>query len=304
MTDQNPGPPVDFQTYWQDMLAELASTPASPEVEPLPIRSTDFTDCYTVHLTSIGPYRIFAYLSIPHGDGPFPARCYLPRYATVVEPIPQGAPNGLRGRYATLSVGVRGSRMANQPYTADIPGWYTEGIDDPQGYVFRGIVADCCRGLEYLLSRPEVDPSRVVAIGNDLAIIAAALTSHATHVVCNPSLFYRSAELAQTTEFYPLEELNDYLRLHPEKKDAVHNTLNRFDLRWFAPQVKAPTLVAEAGLAGAMTGDVLAPLGELLSQGEVRGSEHSSYKDGLHTEEWITRQFGFSEPVLPEHWQV
>ena len=304
MTSQNQAPPTDFQSYWQDLLHELASIPPAPEVEPLPIRSTDYADCYTLHLTSVGPYRIFAYLSIPHGQGPFPARCYLPRYATVVEPIPQGAPNGLRGRYVTLSVGVRGSRMANQPYTADIPGWYTEGIDDSQSYVFRGIVADCCRGLEYLVSRREVDPSRVVAIGNDLTIIAAALTPHVTHVVCNPSLFYRSADLAPTTEFYPLEEINDYLRLHPEKKDAVHDTLNRFDLRWFAPQVSVPTLVAEAGLAGAMTGDVLAPLGELLRQGEVRGSQHSAYKDGLDTEQWIARHTGFSEPVLPEHWQV
>lgn len=286
------------------MLDELASIQAAPEVEPLPIRSTSYADCYTVHLTSVGPYRIFAYLSIPHGQGPFPARCYLPRYATVVEPIPQGAPNGLRARYVTLSVGVRGSRMANQPYTADIPGWYTEDIDNPRSYVFRGIVADCCRGLQYLASRPEVDPSRVVAIGNDLSIIAAALTLHVTHVVCNPALFYRSAELAPTTEFYPLEEINDYLRLYPDRKDAVHDTLNRFDLRWFAPQVNVPTLVAEAGLAGAMTGDVLAPLGELLSQGDVRGSQHSAYKDGLDTEQWIARHTGFSEPILPEHWQV
>ena len=304
MTSQNQGPPTDFHTYWQDLLSELACIPPAPEVEPLAIRSTDYADCYTLHLTSVGPYRIFAYLSIPHGQGPFPARCYLPRYATVVEPIPQGAPNGLRSRFVTLSVGVRGSRMANQPYTADIPGWYTEDIDNPQSYVFRGIVADCCRGLEYLVSRPEVDRSRVVAIGNDLTIIAAALTPHVTHVVCNPALFYRSAELAPTTEFYPLEEINDYLRLHPGRKDAVHDTLNRFDLRWFAPQVTVPTLVAEAGLAGAMTGDILAPLGELLSQGEVRGSQHSAYKDGLDTEQWIARHTGFSEPVLPEHWQV
>ena len=49
-------------------------------------------------------------------------------------------------------------------------------------------------------------------------------------------LFYRSAELAQTTEFYPLEELNDYLRLHPEKRDAAYSTLNHFDLRWFVPK--------------------------------------------------------------------
>ena len=305
MTSQNQGPPADFQSYWQELLEELASIPAAPEVEELPIRSTDYTSCYSVHLSSVGPYRIFGYLSIPNGEGPFPARCYLPRYATAVEPIPQGAPNALRGRYVVLSVGVRGSRMAGQPYTADIPGWYTDGIDDPQSYVFRGIVADCCRGLEYLVSRPEVDSNRVVAIGNDLALITAALTPHVTHVVCNPALFYRSAELAQTTEFYPLEELNDYLRLHPEKRDAAYSTLNHFDLRWFVPQVKATTLIGEAGLAGAMTGGVLASLGELLGgAGEVRGSQHSSYKDGLDTEQWIARHTGFSEPVLPEHWQV
>ena len=174
MTSQNQGPPADFQSYWQELLEELASIPAAPEVEELPIRSTDYTSCYSVHLSSVGPYRIFGYLSIPNGEGPFPARCYLPRYATAVEPIPQGAPNALRGRYVVLSVGVRGSRMAGQPYTADIPGWYTDGIDDPQSYVFRGIVADCCRGLEYLVSRPEVDSNRVVAIGNDLALITAA----------------------------------------------------------------------------------------------------------------------------------
>ena len=54
-----------------------------------------------------------------------------------------------------------------------------------------------------------------------------------------------------------------------------------------------------------MTGGVLASLGELLGgAGEVRGSQHSSYKDGLDTEQWIARHTGFSEPVLPEHWQV
>lgn len=296
--------PSVFQTYWQEVLQELAAIPSAPEVEELPIRSTDYATCYTVRLTSIGPYRIFAYLSIPHGTGPFPARYYLPRYASVVDPIPQGAPNGLRSRYVTLSIGVRGQRMASQPYSADIPGLFTEHIDDSAAYVFRGIVADCCRGMEYLASRPEVDHRQVVAIGNDLAMITAALTPHATHLVCTPGLFYQTADLAPGTESYPLEELNDYLRLYPEKREAVHRTLSCFDLRWFAPQVRAVTLLATAAVAGPMDAETIAPLLEAIDgTAELHDSEHSSYKDGLSMEEWITQQLGFSQPILPEHWQ-
>ena len=296
--------PAAFQTYWQEVLQELATIPSAPEVEELPIRSTDYATCFTVRLTSIGPYRIFAYLSIPQGTGPFPARYYLPRYGSVVDPIPQGAPNGLRSRYVTLSVGVRGQRMASQPYSADIPGLLTEYIDDSAAYRFRGIVADCCRGMEYLASRPEVDPQRVVAIGNDLAMITAALTPNATHLVCTPALFYRTADLALSTESYPLEELNDYLRLYPDKREAVYATLSCFDLRWFAPQVRAVTLLAAPTFAGPMDAETIAPLLESIDgNAELHDSEHSSYRDGLYIEEWITRQFGFSEPILPEHWQ-
>ena len=167
--------PADFQRYWRATLDELAALPPAPEVEEIPLRSTDFASAYSVRLTSIGPYRIFAYLSIPRGRGPFPARYYLPRYGSVVEVIPSGTANALRQHFVTCSIGVRGQRGADQPFAAAFPGLLTQDIDDPLAYVFRGIVADCCRGLEYLVSRPEVDGGRVAAIGNDLALITAAL---------------------------------------------------------------------------------------------------------------------------------
>ena len=40
-------------------------------------------------------------------------------------------------------------------------------------------------------------------------------------------------------------------------------------------------------------------------QGEtdVHEAEHSGFKDGRHSEEWLSRQFGMTEPSLPPHWQ-
>ena len=304
MLSQSGNRPADIDRYWQATLDELATLPPVPEVEEIALRSTDFATAYSVHLTSIGPYRIFAYLSIPRGSGPFPVRYYLPRYGSVVEPIPQGAANALRRHYVTCSIGVRGQRGADQPFAASFPGLLTQDIEDPRAYVFRGIVADCCRGLEYVVSRPEVDSQRVVAIGNDLALITAALCPKVTHVVCTPALFYATADLAPRTQEYPLEEINDYIRCYPSRRESVQKTLAYFDLRWLAAQVRATTLLIGGADGEHLDRDVLHPLlVDLGERVEFHKTEHSAYKDGLFTEEWMTQQLGLVQPVLPEHWQ-
>ena len=36
----------------------------------------------------------------------------------------------------------------------------------------------------------------------------------------------------------------------------------------------------------------------------VHKSERSGFKDGVYSEEWLTRQFGLAAPSLPPHWQT
>ena len=194
----------DFGHYWDNALNELSRYPAAPEVELLPIRCTDFATMYSVRLTSIGPYRLFGYLSIPRGEGQFPAIYYTPKYQSVLEPIPQGSANFLRSRFVVFALGARGQRLSDSPYSAGFPGHLTEGIYDAQSYIFRGVVADSVRGLEYLLTRDEVDARRVAAIGNDVALATAALNKGATHVICQPALFVDTLAKAAGTGDYPL----------------------------------------------------------------------------------------------------
>ena len=47
-----------------------------------------------------------------------------------------------------------------------------------------------------------------------------------------------------------------------------------------------------ATLTGALAGEVT-----------VHESENSTYKDGLFTDEWVSSQLGYDEPILPEHWR-
>jgi len=295
-----------FQAYWTDTLAALARYPACPESEMLPLRSTPFATLYGVRLTSLGPYRLYGYLSIPTGSGPFPAIYYAPKYQSVLEIIPQGTANLQRSRYITFSLAGRGQRNADSPYAAMFPGLLTEGIDSATSYVFRGIAADAVRGLQYLVTRPELDRSRVVVVGNDLALMTAALADGATHVVTAPALFYDTATLAPKTQAYPLEEINDYLRQYPARAEAVRQTLSYFDLRAFAPRVSASTLLLAGAPGSALDGRALAPLVTALKGTvTVYESEQSTYKDGLYAERWMAAQCGIADvnSILPEHWR-
>ena len=301
-----PERPADFDRYWQATLDELAGYPARPSLAALPLRSTEFATLYGVRLTSLGPYRLFGYLSVPAGRGPFPAIYYAPKYQSVLEIIPQGTSNRQRSRYVVFALAARGQRNSDAPYAAMFPGLLTDGIADPAVYVFRGVVADAVRGLQVLLTRSEVDPARVVAVGNDLALIVAALQPGATHVVTTPQLFHDAAALAPRTRAYPLEEINDHLRAFPGQADAVRRTLAYYDLAAFAPRVRATTLIM-AGAPGAVPDAAsLAPVAAALAgPASVHASEHSTYKDGLHAERWMAAQLGVPdvEAILPPQWR-
>jgi cephalosporin-C deacetylase len=50
-------------------------------------------------------------------------------------------------------------------------------------------------------------------------------------------------DAAALTDSYPYEEINEYVRLHPEREPQVRETLNYFDGINFAPLIRCPMLV-------------------------------------------------------------
>ena len=298
--------PLDFGQFWYSLGKELNEIPIGAETEILTIRSTDFAELYGIHLSSVGPYNIYGYLSVPKGDGPFPVIYYVPKNASVLEIIPQGTSNQIRSRYITFSLACRGMRTADSPYSAMYPGQLTDGIDSISTYVYRGIVADTLRGLDFLLTVPNVDKSSIVAWGNDIALIAGALHGSVTHIVSTPSFLYDSINQRLKTSTYPLEEFNDYLRLYPEKEKKVSKILAYYDLRFHAPAITADSLIIADHEGGLHDEKTLSDLTENMSGPvTVRTSERSSYRDGIFTEAWLSEKLFGQEavPLIPNHWK-
>jgi cephalosporin-C deacetylase-like acetyl esterase len=248
---------------------------------------------YAVRLTSIGPYRIFAYYSVPTGNGPFPGLVITPRYGSVNH-LPH---YDERMRYAALTIMHRGQRLADQPFQASYPGLLTLGIADPATYIYRSIVADCLRGAEFLLGRPEVDGGRVGISGDDLALVTAARRPRFRAALAGGLLFYRLLEAAARSDAYPTEELNDYLRAHPEQRAAVAHTLSFFEPANHAPAITASTLLP--------AGDVewLGPLNDAFgTQAQHYALTHEGATDHDRIDAWMASQLGTTP--MPRGWEV
>lgn len=285
--------PVDFEAYWGRLDDELARLSTRPVLEPLSRHSSEHFTVYAVRLTSQGPYRIFGFFSVPKGLGPFPALFEVPRYGSVNN-VPHWND---RRRYVVLTLAHRGQRFADEPYAAAYPGLLTDGIGDPEKFIYRGIVADCLRGAEFLLGRPEVDAARVGMRGSDLGLLVASRRHGFRAVHVEAMFFYRAFESRHLTDEYPLEELNDYIRVTPSVEAAVGGTLALFDPVHHAPAVKAATVVGVAPGLGLDGRTWLQPLLEALGgdaeeyQLTGRGGADADWLDA-----WLAHQLG-TEPM-------
>ena len=286
--------PQDFDQYWKKVEDELASIQPAAERTELHLRSAPKAKVYELKLTSLNHYRIFAYFCIPSGKGPFPVIYRLPNYGSVVH-IP---PFEERCKYISVALCHRGQRLSDQPFAAKYPGLLTSGIDSQRNYIYRSIVADCLRVMDYLVSCDDVDSQKISLVGGDLALFTAALRDSASILFYTPSLFYKALHKATATQNYPLEEFNDYLRSFPESIDQISQTLAYFEPMNFASRVKSEVMLMEEsegdanGLAVSFARDI-----------ERSGSKHSSYKDGVVLAEWLSKKLQTGETLVPMHWR-
>ena len=232
--------PEGFDSYWQDVADEVSALRNDPvEVERLPLRDNEVSNAYGLRFSGIGGYPLFAFLTVPRAGEPFPAVMQAPAYGSVV-----GVPaHERRARYVVMAICHRGQRLSDSLYSAAYPGLLTDGLPDPSTYRWREIVADCLRAFDVLDARPDVDGSRLAVVGNDLAAITAALRPGVPYLLVNSLIFRGAGETLPEQAAYPVRELADYVRTHPEQEERVKQTLALFDPPAFASRIEARTLI-------------------------------------------------------------
>ena len=239
--------PDDFDEFWGGVLDRLASEPLEPRVAVDPMRSNDAVTVYQATYRSLDGLEIFGWYSVPAaGEGPFPAILVLPGYKS--EPAVR-RDWGAKG-VAVLSVAVRGKLPSSAEFNPGYPGLLTSGIESRETYSYRGVISDCSRGVDFLLSRPEIDSRRIFCCGSSqgggLTLATAGLRPEIKGGVSGYPFLCAYPESRQMLRSYPYDELSCYLRAYPEREQRMLETLRYFDGVNFATRIKCPMVVGIA----------------------------------------------------------
>ena len=232
--------------FWRATRQQLGAEPMEAAVEPLkdPLPYKKFR----VTLRGLDGIRFRAYLAVPvRGESPAP-----PLPAIITAPGYGGSQQGVmldecqRG-YVILQVFPRSQGISEDLWKIDGPEKLASGISRPQGYYYQGAYADMIRGIDFLVSRPEVDPKRIAIMGTSqgggIALAVAALDPRVRAVVAHVPCLCGMREAASITGSL----VNTLLNKADANRASAWNTLDYFDPLRLAMNLHVPLLVSAGG---------------------------------------------------------
>ena len=238
------GPALDPEPFWERADAELAELGPEVAMEVDTFYSQPEWDVYRLRYSSVGGQRLYAWLSVPKGEGPFPALVRMPDYASVHDIIY----TPLRHRAMVMNASHRGQRNSDASVRASYPGLLTEGIEDAGSYHILAAFADGLRAIDALHAQQRAAVGAValtgVGLGGSLALAVASRRSRISGVAADTPMPLGHPAALEPGLGYPLGELGDYLRVYPDRRETVERVLSVLDPLHTAASVTAPVLLS------------------------------------------------------------
>lgn len=240
--------PADFDAFWKAKLAELATVPANPQLDPQPA-GRDGVDYWRISMDNIRGTHVRGQLARPAAAGKRPALLivqwagvYPLQKGWVTEPASRG--------FLTLNILAHDlpidepAEFYKQQGDGPLKGYTAIGNDDRETSYFLRMFLSCARAADYLAGRDDWD-GRILAVtggsqGGLQAFVTAGLDRRVTHVLANvPAGCDNTAADAGRAAGWPYWIVS----AGGKDKDRVHDTAGYFDGVNFAARTTCPALV-------------------------------------------------------------
>lgn len=236
--------PDDFMKFWTDGREQAA---AAGKVELTELEKKDNVTIYEVAADVLRGEKLYGYLAIPDGEGPFPA--YIS--------IPGSGPGGIgpnlelaRRGVITIMMNVHklpGSRDAKEltsrfaEYTKKLGHDYAfDRGDDREQFHFRNVILGIDRVINHVAAMPQYDRRHFVVDGSSqgggLALIMAGFNPHLSAVAAN---------VPAMCDFFAYKQNRQagWPQLYKETPNSESVT-PYYDVVNFAPYIKIPVLIS------------------------------------------------------------
>ena len=200
--------PADFAAFWARGLEQLKQVPLAaeagamlafdraaidaynpahaclpPDFDPAGHKVEEVESC-KVSFAGVGGIRIHAWLAKPKGPGPFPALLVLPGAGVNARSRPL---EHARHGFLAIDIQIHGLEVDLEKYPT-MPGYNGGIVFEPvDGYYYRNVYLNVVQAVNYLVSRPDVDATRLAAAGGSqggrLSLVVAGLDPRVRAIV-------------------------------------------------------------------------------------------------------------------------
>ncbi len=234
--------PEDFDAFWNAQKNNLASIPINPNLSQ--ISNDQYTTTYRVNLANIDNRRVYGYLSIPKGSGPFPAIITLPPFGSSANIVQSQQLIAERGGAISLSINIHDIEPDQEDPNAYIP----NNISDPNGYYYRYAVLGTIRAIDYIFSRNDFDGQNMgiigVSQGGGLAVMAAGIDTRVNMLIQSKAALCQHLGL----KYNKASGFPDYIKNSRENvgtsshENQTIAASKYYDAVYFAKRYKGPSL--------------------------------------------------------------
>lgn len=247
--------PADIDAFWDASVKEMETLGTAYELSRASFQVPGAA-CYDMYFIGVGGARIHCKLARPaHIKAPLPALCYFHGYASKAPDFFYLLPYVQAG-FAVAAMDCRGqageSEDVGRVRGSTFHGHIVRGLEsgDPSQLLFRQIFLDTAQLARIMMAMPEVDPTRVGALGGSqgggLTLACAELTPTLNRIALMQAFlcdYQRVWEMDLAYEAYA--ELRDFFRQHdPQhaREKEIFTLLGYIDNQHLAHRIKAKTL--------------------------------------------------------------
>lgn len=235
-----------FAEFWNSTLAELKKVKPDFNIKKDDKLCTESRDGYTIEMKSLGGLVIRGYYFVPKTSGKHAAILHVPGYGDGYQNL--GKFLSSKNDVIELALCVRGHGISADVFNPGfgIPGIWGYKLCSKTENAYRGIYMDCVRAIEFLVSRPEVDLTRIGVMGGSQG---GGLTL-ATAGLCNDKIkacSFFDPFPCDTRDHLKIRtmcnrEIKNFLQYYKDEcsfEDAL-NVQDILDTKGFASMIKCP----------------------------------------------------------------
>lgn len=178
--------PSDFDAFWNSQKNLKNSLPMDPQLSYH--SESSYQTTYTFSLSNIEGRRVYGYVSVPKGSGPFPASITLPPYGSSNAVVGADTESAEKGGMIAVSLSIH-----NRPVGQDDPNAYNpdDNTDKDKFYYRYGLIG-AMHVIDYLETRPDFNGNVCamgVSQGGGLSIILAGVDNRVSLLInSNPTM--------------------------------------------------------------------------------------------------------------------